>query len=352
MNQCLQKCFAERSNEKGLALLITIFIIALATILITELGHTTWLDQKSSRSFSDSVKADFCLKSAVNFGRLLLEIPKEDEIQDYYLGEEWAQIDSFPLIPIPCFTGNLRVSISNEEGKIDINSIATSKTVPQIGGQTSSTDTFWKSALREIFAQAGFSEDSYDPSLKRTIGNNAFSSSQQVAIINDWLDRDDISHRDQGFDGQGIESGAAKDWFYNRPLVHLSELQLIPGMTRERIAFIAPYVRVSPRSGTFSTTKINVNTAPLQVLLAIGFSEGEAHELIDERINLPITNSILTTLVTGNTQLRRFTSVKSSQFSIIAKAEMPTVTRWAKVIVKTRGGGANRSTQIESFEIH
>ncbi|HQH28674.1 MAG TPA: type II secretion system protein GspK, partial [Oligoflexia bacterium] len=121
---------------------------------------------------------------------------------------------------------------------------------------------------------------------------------------------DSNSHSSANFPGQGIESSADKAWFYNRVFRTISELALVPGMTPERMSRIAPFVRTSqPQS-----SKVNINTAPLEVLLAIGIPESQAREIFAERTNLPIDSAMLQNITAGDAQLARVAAVTSQEF--------------------------------------
>lgn len=71
------------------------------------------------------------------------------------------------------------------------------------------------------------------------------------------------------------------------PLSSISELQLIEGITAERMALLAPFVSALPES-----ENINVNTAPAEVLAALlDTSPSAARVLINERMAYPFKNT-------------------------------------------------------------
>jgi type II secretory pathway component PulK len=256
----------------------------------------------------------------------------------------------------------VRLMITDESGKININSLLSDSTSPyanpyaaqaqsgeQAGQGQTTTDgaSFWKTALQELFLEAGFVREQYTRDQVRTLGNIAFAPEEQVAVIHDWIDTDSTSHSSASFPGQGIESSADKIWFFNRPLRTLSELALVPGMTLERVGRIAPFVRTSQ----MQNNRINVNTAPLEVLLAIGIPEAQAQELFTERTNLPITPEMLQQIVAGDAQLGRITTVTSQEFSAYAWVKMANVTRWARAVINVQGGPNSRKATISAIEI-
>lgn len=354
-------------DERGIALLLTVFVIALATLLVMDFGRRARYDQRASRAFVEEIQARYILKSGMNLGRALLEIPKtpgrDGSIEGDWLGEPWALIAGMPL-PISGFSGDLKISIYDEDGKIDLNAVAAMQptgspfqppggsgavnpTNPAAGGDES---LFWKNVLRELFVREGFEREQYPPDEHRTKGNIGFAAGDQVAALTDWVDPDTESFTNAGFDGKGMESGAPPGEFYNRPLRTLSELLLVPGISLERAARIAPFVKVSSY-GSMGAKRINVNTAPFEVLAALNFPENQLVELVNQRSSSPINQQILSAAVAGDMYLGSHTKLTSSEFSIYCRAVMPSSTHWLKAIVASQGT-VRRFTQIRSIEFY
>lgn len=351
---------ARNTGEEGFALLMTTFVVALATLLVLGFAEETFQYQRTTHNYTERIQADFVLKSAMNLGKVLLELPKQEGISEDWLGEPWALLAGAQTLPISDFPGELKVMIVDEGGKIDINSVGSNSststsTLYPTGSMTTAATTaqgddrsnFWKNALRELLEQQGFIREAYGATSFRTLGNTAFAAADQVAIINDWVDSDSNSHSSASFPGEGIESSADSTWFYNRSLRSISELALVPGMTIERLSRLAPFIRVSPNGNS----RVNVNTAPAAVLIALGFPESQVEEMERERVNLPITKEMLSTLVTGDTQLGQVTTVTSQEYSIFAEAKMPSVSRWAKATIVLQGGLSQRTAVIKSIEL-
>ena len=361
-------------DESGLALLITVFVIALGTVLVMNLQYGARFDQQASRSFSEEIQADFVLKSGLVFGRMLLELPKEDGGTEDWLGDDWAQFDPWiivavdPALALP-FPAEPRLKIVDEDGKVDLNWIlersrpnqpqnpasdpgSEDNSAESAGGNDATNDPalFWKNTLRELFAKSGFQRELYPAEQYRTFGNTAYSADQQVAVIHDWLDKDSLSYSSANFNGEGIESGADRSWFYNRRFQALTELLLVPGMTLERLGRIAPFVRVS--ATTSRSTRINVNTAPPELLLAIGFPETIVNEIVVGRETGPISKEDLNTLIEGDVQLPQYTKLSSNEFSIFSRVSMPSTRRWLRAVVATTGTGSRRRTRLRLVEFY
>ena len=322
--------------------------------MITDLASNSRFDQRSSKALTEDIQAQFLLKSALNFARALIEAPKIDDIKEDWLGDYWAKVGSMPSLPLADVPGELRLLITDESGKIELNAIKGTSTPAASSGAETNVQTqadFWKNALLDIFERLGFVREQYSAEKKRTAGNIGFDASAQVAEIHDWIDKDKLPFRSATFSGEGSESKAREKLYYNRPLKSLSELALVPGMTLERVSRVAPFVKASGRTGA-SGKSVNVNTAPIEVLQALGFPDNQVLEIAEKRSILPITKEILDLLTEGNQQLKRATKVNSNNFSVYARVRMANTTKWLKARVSASGSGKKRTTKVLSTEIY
>ena len=94
-----------------MALLVTVFFIALATILVTQMGAMVRLDQGQSRRFSDGIQAEFVLRSLLNVAKIILELPKQQGVSEDWLGEPWALTAGADNFPIAGFVGATKLMI-------------------------------------------------------------------------------------------------------------------------------------------------------------------------------------------------------------------------------------------------
>lgn len=342
------------NNEDGLALLMTVFVVSLATILVLDFSGETLRYQRQCRMFQERVQADLMLKSAIGLSQALIEFPKIEGIEEDWLGDLWSVVASESSLPIPGFVGEPKLMIVDESSKINVNAIVGNFTgAPPLGtggAAAPNISTHWRDALRDLFANhLGFVDEDYPPEEARTLGNKGLNANSQVAAIYDWIDQDQQSLNDPSFEGQGIETQADKRWFFNRPIAGISELALIPGMTLERLARASKFVRSSPSY----YSKINVNTAPAEVLSSIGFDSGQVSDILQQRLDKPIDQATLSLLtqVGGNPNLAQITSVQSQEFSTYIKIVMPNVTRWARAIFSVQGPPNNRTALRNYLEV-
>jgi general secretion pathway protein K len=110
-----------------------------------------------------------------------------------------------------------------------------------------------------------------------------YSKAQEIAdCILDWIDADDL-HRSRG---------AERDYYdqhrlpppRNAPLMQLEELLLVKGVTRDILYGGGRYKGLAKFLTTEGSGKINVNTAPMEVLLAVpGMDQGIVSRVLAAR---------------------------------------------------------------------
>ena len=339
------------NDERGVALLMTIFVVALSTILVLDFSSETLRYQRQCRMFQERVQADFMLKSSIGLAKTLIEFPKEPGIDSDWLRDLWSVISSETSLPVDGFVGEPTIQIVDDSGKINVNTIVSRNPNQQFNPNVQSTENYWREALTRLFRTSGFRNEEYPEEEARTLGNIGFDAEKQVAAIHDWVDNDRQAFSDPGFNAQGVELSLDQAFFFNRDLRSLSELALVPGMTLDRLNRDSRFVRTVP--STFS--RININTAEPEVLAAIGFDPGQIEEILQQRIDLigGYDQSTLSLLVQsgGDPKLAEVTTVRSQGFSVFVKIVMPNVTRWAKARFGVRGAGTGRRATKEYLEV-
>ena len=334
-----------KRGERGVALLLVIFIISIGTLLVFELGRTARYDSRSARAFAERVQGNYVIRSGFNLSQVILAMPKINGPEEDWLGDIWAELGRARELPIQGLPGTPRIEIIDESSKLNLNWLE----------ETGKTGDAWKEKFGQLFNQLGFVQENFSESEHRTPGNVSYESQQQVAVITDWIDDDNESLPSGTLGVGGIESGAPRWWFYNRPLRNLNEVLLVPGMTRERLSRLAPFVKATDSQG--GTSKINVNTARFETLLALGYSPSYASDIMSSRTSAPIDDARLKDINGLNVidpPLDQFTSTKSTDFSVIVRVRMPNSVRWGKANIAVSGGGGAsiRSTSLQSLELY
>ncbi len=343
-------------DQSGFALLMVIFVISLATILVTAFTADTFSFLKRSRAITSGLEAEYAAKSGVTLAISTLEMPDDPSMPV----KPWQILNSMPSLPIPGFLGEIRVQIFDEGGKINLNAIAGVQSSPGTGapiggdgtGDVTNVSDFWKFSLSELFTQLGHgadiattSGDSFQDPNVRTLGGTVFSPQQQVAVLHDWIDHDAQAFSSPHFPAQGVERPGMQHMFLNRSLQSLDELARVPGFTNPFLQRLAPFVR----TGMTSDYKINVNTAPPLVLQVIGFSQDELMRVIQQRSIQWLTTEELQSMVQGSVNLSKVTTVSSTNFKIIVRAKSSSVTKWLEADCVVQSGFGKRIANIRKM---
>lgn len=103
-------------NQEGIALIFTLIVIALLSILIIEASFLSMVDASIVGNWENERGAYYLAKGGVSFGIHMLR--KDGPGVDSHL-EDWAG----PIPPLPVDEGVIELTISDEDGKININKL-------------------------------------------------------------------------------------------------------------------------------------------------------------------------------------------------------------------------------------
>ncbi len=240
-----------RSDERGIALLLTLLVLTLLVALILEFDAEARREYLDAASFRDNFKATVLARAAVQAARGTLQ---QDFLKDKQAGQFFDTTTDLWAVPITNYAigdGFLTAQIEDEQGKLNLNDLGA-------GGELIAKN---EKVLRvkRLFELVQVNPDLVD------------------AIV-DWVDPDEKP-----------EPAGAESLYYqtlrppyraaNAPLQTLLELRLIKGMTPEIIAKLSKLVTVFPQGGQ---SKVNVNTAHPLVLQALdpGITQSIAAEIV------------------------------------------------------------------------
>jgi type II secretory pathway component PulK len=243
-------------RESGLALLIVMFIVALASMLVVNLTYSTYLGSRISVTAEKSVQAEYLLKSAVNYAMVLI---KEDIIPGDSAKDIWGkyamgiplqkdELVNYTLPNIP-----ITLEIRPEGAKLNIPRLSS----VSLGGQP---DIKVRGVFERLFSniQVGFEFDG-EPFIAPDGQEFKFTSKDLIANLIDYMDKDEDPYTDTGY--QGVEG--PNSLFPNRPIARIGELNGVPGFTASRIKKLLPYVT------TLSKQNVNINLASKTLLTSL-----------------------------------------------------------------------------------
>jgi general secretion pathway protein K len=257
--------FAPARRQRGVALIIALILVALATILATKLTFDGFLERRRTMGVlaaeqalhfgmgAEALAADVLLKDAQNTKQTMLASP-------------WAQ----PTQPLPITPpedpegepiGTLQGALEDMEGRFNLNSLG--HLITDATTQKPTQDQQPLQQFERLLASVGV-----EP--------------KWAAIARDWIDADDIPGTPDGAEDQIYTSQTPPYRTGNWPMMSPSELMNLPGFGADRYRKIAPYVTALPTA----LPAINVCTAPALVL------ESLADNLTGEYSNSP---DVLTT---------------------------------------------------------
>ena len=217
-------------NQSGMALALVIVVMALLTIIVFDRLRESWIETAIAASYGNETKAFFAARSGQAAGRMILaEDAKRSPGYDA-LTEEWA----YPSIPIPIDDEYVFVSIGDEGGKLNLNSLTSSRGYPQ-----KRTIAIFRRLLTNL---------EIDPDL--------------ADGVVDWIDPND------NLMPSGAESAhylSLKNPYQakNQKFDSVDELALVKGFEPEVMNILKPHITV------WSNGKININTATPAVLLSL-----------------------------------------------------------------------------------
>ncbi|KPZ52308.1 putative type II secretion system protein K [Pseudoalteromonas sp. P1-13-1a] len=232
-----------KHKSRGAALVIVLFIVALAAILAVEMSANLMVQVQKSTNLQGHQQAKWYAYGAEELAIKALKLSKDDDPDKTSLDQVWAtQGDT----QYPVDNGTLSGKITDLQACLNLNALgeapdpnSTSKTNP---------------AHKALFALLENIEDLPAEESEEAMADSVF----------DWLDENSITYR----------SGAEEDEYLSRDYPYMSanslfaspsELRLVKGFNPLVMEKVLPFVCVIPGSSLLS---INVNTLlPEQALI-------------------------------------------------------------------------------------
>ena len=288
-----------RENEKGIALLVTLLILVLVVALVHEVFRIGTQSAQSGAYGRDSIRCILLAEGGTAAARIVLRIDARDNQYDT-LDEIWSRA----ALPITLGDGEVRVTLEDEERKIDLNRLM----LPN----GNAPDERRLAVFQRLLDTLG---------IERTVAD---------AVV-DWLDNDEnprvAGAESSYYNGLPNPYRAKNDLFDT-----IGELRLVRGVTAEIYEKLLPFVTVS------SSGMVNLNTAPKEVLMSLsaGVDLAEAgpidaktaDEIIAYRQDHPFTTASQIGNVSpflrdlyARTLIRNLVDVRSTYFHVRSSAD-------------------------------
>jgi len=231
------------SNQKGVAIITALLIVALGTIAVVAIASRQQLDLHREQNESLIQDARSFSNAGERFAAALLFLDHEAGLREKTdsLDDDWAQT----IPPITIDQMSLQGCIVDMQGRFNLNNI--------------------------VNVEGAVDPAHYDI-LKRLLAELGIEQTKAEAIL-DWVDKDV---------NPTIPEGAEDDYYAgltpayrtnNAAFTSVSELQLVKGFSpsveeeKEDYELLLPHIAVLPTAGR--PTQINVNTATPEVIASL-----------------------------------------------------------------------------------
>jgi general secretion pathway protein K len=216
-------------RPRGVALIIALVVVALATVMATRIGAQSALDQRRAANLLAQEQAFQVALGAETWAIEVLRADYEHNNRQVTLDQPWAT----PLPPMPIDGGELTGRLEDLAGRFNVNNLVNADGT--------------KNAFAFAWFQRLLTQLQLEP--------------KWASLLLDWIDPDTIA---DGVDGaeDGVYTGFSPPYRPpNRPITSTSELLALPGFGIERYRLLAPYIAALPVA-----TPLNVCTASGLVL--------------------------------------------------------------------------------------
>jgi general secretion pathway protein K len=295
-------------KESGFALVITLIVTALLVAVAVEFIHEVYVENSLSRSYADSRQADLMADSGVYGGMKLLQTVLAGQTYSSLL-DRWAM-----PIELDDEKGSLRVDISDESGKLNLNSILSPDGTPK--------QPYFDIGLR-LLRQKKLPADLLD-------------------AVADWIDVND-DPRPGGAESNYYKSLSVPYEAKNAALDTFDELRMVKGFDDKTLNALRPFMTVYGDTSGLPPSLININTAPPEVLAALDddMTDTLVDRILEYRKTTPFENTSDIVKVPGmetiGQKLTGFIAVKGTVYRIISQATVNGTIRIVEALVQTDG---------------
>ena len=262
-------------QQQGVALIIALVITTIAISLASLAMYRQQLQIRLSGNISNLEQAYEYAVGMEDWSKKILEQDYKDNPKVDSLQEDWATL--LPPIPIP--GGSLNGQLFDLQGRINLNTLKLKLNAPKTpptGTSVGGGKTVYKT---EDLIHNRISALIQKIDTEQTLG----PAENFTDAVQDWIDKDD-EEKAGGAESNYYQSLERPYMTANTLITNPSEILLLKGMTKEL------YTKLSPFISTLPSKTININTAPKEVLEAIGFDSTAVDSIIKARDEVPFEN--------------------------------------------------------------
>jgi general secretion pathway protein K len=316
-------------KQRGVALIIALILVALATILATKLTFDGFLERRRAIGV-------LAAEQALHFGMGAEALAADVLVQDLQnsptvtmLTSPWAQ----PTQPLPITPqddpegepiGTLQGELEDMQGRFNLNNLGR---VLTDGKQDPQPLAQFQMLLQLVNLEPKW-----------------------AGLARDWIDADDMPGSPDGAEDQIYTSQIPPYRTGNWPMMSASELMNLPGFGADRYRKIAPYVTALPTA--IATINICTASAPvLESLLGNSSSSEYTPEVLAAGRKtgcFPDAASFGNILGAQQTTLSKYYGTKSQYFRLTTRVTLGT-TEFTLYSLLYRGNGGKITPMLRSF---
>jgi general secretion pathway protein K len=237
---------AGHSNQRGVALITAVLMVALATVLAVEVGFAGYLDQRRSATLFALDQGYMVALGAEAWAADALRADMEQNPDVDHPAERWAT----PIPPLPIDGGEVEGIVEDMQGRFNLNSL--------------------------VLADGTIDEDAVHR-LERILDALGLET-RWAMMFADWIDSDAVPGFPDGAEDGVYNAGTPPYRTANMRITRASELLVLPEFGLERFSLVEPYVTALPIEA-----KLNVCSAPGIVLDAY-INKGEEYGVDAENL--------------------------------------------------------------------
>ncbi|HET8941835.1 MAG TPA: type II secretion system minor pseudopilin GspK [Rudaea sp.] len=224
------------ARQRGVALIVALLVVALATVLIAALLDRGELTAARTRN---QLRAGQARAYSLGLEAYAAKVLNRDDAGNDASDDIWA----LPLPPTPVPGGEITAIMSDLNGRFNLNNLD-----PRA---TNTNQAEWEKKFGKLL---------------RTLGLDQTLTGNIIAWMNPGSASGGANASDGFYLGQTVPYRAAQ-----REFMDVSELRLVKGVNGDVYTALAPYVSALPMG-----TTININTASVPVLMTLTQSMTEA----------------------------------------------------------------------------
>lgn len=249
-----------RRRQAGVALIMVLMAFALGSILAAGMMSRQSIMIHRMGNYLTQSEAQSLALGAEAFGRQILQRDWEQDSQEEsfidHPNEDWAQ----HAVALPVDAGAIEAQINDLQGRLNLNGLVAENGEP---------NELMQERFERLFAALDI-------------------RSVAVEALIDWIDENDQPTGAAGAeDGEYLRYSPAYR-AANQPFVHVSELRLMDGISRQDYLALRPHVAALPDGNQ----ELNVNFATPEVIRSLHerISEAEANSVVATARETPFTD--------------------------------------------------------------